>query len=96
MIEFERSAPIIVDRGVYRELCKAVIKRTVVELEAQVAAREHERKASRQRDRPADPVAEAQREERRQLREVAQRAHGVNLDLGAGLLTGLSTWIRRT
>ncbi len=91
VIEFERTAPIIVDRGVYRELCKAAIKRTVGELEAQVAAREHERRATRQRDRPADPVAEAQREERRQLRDVAQQAHGVNLDLGAGLLTGLST-----
>ena len=91
IIEFEHAAPIIVDRGVYRELCKAAIKRTVTELEAQVAAREQERKASRQRGRPADPVAEAQREERRQLRELAQQAHGVNLDVGAGLLTGLST-----
>src|ERR1700733_5290072 len=74
IIEFERAAPIIVDRSVYRELCKAAIKRTVTELEAQCAAREQERKPSRQRGRPADPVAEAQRVERRQLRDIAQQA----------------------
>ena len=89
IIEFERAAPIIVDRGVYRELCKAAIKRTVAQLEADVAAREQERKTSRQRGRAADPVAEAKRAERRDLRELAQQAHGVNLDVGAGLLTGL-------
>ncbi len=90
IIEFEHAAPVIVDRGLYRELCKTAIRRTVSELEAQVAARAQERKTSRDRSRPANPVAEAQREERRQLRELAQQAHGVNLDLGAGLLTGLS------
>ena len=52
-----------------------------------------EKKASRGRspDQPADPVADARREEQRQLRELSERAHGVNLDLGAGLLTGLAT-----
>jgi ParB/RepB/Spo0J family partition protein len=91
IIEFEHAAPVIVDRGVYRELCKTAIRRTVTELETQLAAREQEHKASRQRARPADPIAEAHREERRQLHDIAQRAHGVNLDVGAGLLTGLST-----
>jgi hypothetical protein len=91
LIEFEHAAPIIVDRGVYRELCKAAIKRTVAQFETDLAAREQERKTSRQRGRAADPVAEAKRAERRDLRELAQQAHGVNLDVGAGLLTGLAT-----
>jgi ParB/RepB/Spo0J family partition protein len=91
LIEFEHAAPIIVDRGLYRQLCKAAITRTVTDLEAQVAACEQERKAGRQRSGAADPVAEAQRDERRQLRDIAAQAHGVNLDVGAGLLTGLST-----
>jgi hypothetical protein len=95
VIEFERSAPIIVDRSLYRELVKAAITRTVSELEAKVAAREQERKAARQSQKntgaPADPAAEAEREHRRRMRELSDQAHGVNLDVGAGLLTGLST-----
>jgi ParB/RepB/Spo0J family partition protein len=95
VIEFERSAPIIVDRPLYRELCKQAIKRTVAELEAKLAAREEERKTARRSSRESgvheDPAADAKREEGRQLRELAEQAHGVNLDLGASLLTGLST-----
>ena len=77
----------------YRELVKQAIARTVEELEVKVAERAAERKASRGRsaDQPADPVADARREEQRQLRELSEQAHGVNLDLGAGLLTGLAT-----
>ncbi len=60
VIEFERSAPIIVDRSLYRELVKAAITRTVTELEAKVAARQEERKAARQSQKtngaPADPA----------------------------------------
>ena len=95
VIEFERSSPIIVDRSLYRELVKAAITRTVAELEAKVAAREQERKAARQSQKstgaPADPAAEAEREHRRRMRELSDQAHGVNLDVGAGLLNGLST-----
>ena len=95
VIEFERSSPIIVDRSLYRELVKAAITRTVSELEAKVAAREQERKAARQSQKttgaPADPAAEAEREHRGRMRELSDQAHGVNLDVGAGLLTGLST-----
>ena len=95
VIEFERSAPIIVDRSLYRELVKAAITRTVAELEAKVAARQEERKASRKSQSnggaPADPAAEAEREHRSRMRELSDQAHGVNLDVGAGLLTGLST-----
>ena len=95
VIEFERSAPIIVDRSLYRELVKAAITRTVAELEAKVAAREEERKAARQSQKtsgaPADPAAEVEREHRSRMRELSDQAHGVNLDVGAGLLNGLST-----
>lgn len=94
VIEFERSAPMIVDRSLYRELVKAAISRSVSELEAKLAAREQERKAARQTRNaagaPADPAAEADREHRGRLRELSDQAHGVNLDIGAGLLTGLS------
>ena len=65
------------------------------ELEAKVAAREQERKAARQSQKtsgaPADPAAEAEREHRSRMRELSDQAHGVNLDVGAGLLNGLST-----
>ena len=93
VIEFERGYPLIVDRAVYRELVKQAIARTVDELEVKVAERAAEKKANRNRpgDQPADPVADARREEQRQLRELAERAHGVNLDLGASLLTSLAT-----
>jgi hypothetical protein len=95
VVEFERSAPIIVDRSLYRELVKAAITRTISELEAKVAAREEERKAARQSQKtsgaPADPAAEVEREHRARMRELSDQAHGVNLDVGAGLLTGLST-----
>ena len=95
VIEFERSSPIIVDRSLYRELVKSAITRTVAELEAKVAAREEERKASRKSQSnggaPADPAAEAEREHRQRMRELSDQAHGVNLDVGAGLLNGLST-----
>ena len=93
MIEFDRGWPLIVDRALYRELVKQAIARTLDELEVKVTERAAEKKANRGRsaDEPADPVADARREEQRQLRELSERAHGVNLDLGAGLLTGLAT-----
>jgi hypothetical protein len=93
VIEFDRGYPLIVDRALYRELVKQAIARTVDELDVKVAERAAEKKANRggKGERPADPVADAQREEQHQLRELSERAHGVNLDLGAGLLTGLAT-----
>ena len=93
VIEFERAAPVIVDRSIYRELAKDAIKNGVEQLREKAAALEAERTQARRRttDTPADPLDEAQREESRQLREIAERAHGVNLDLGASLLNGLAT-----
>jgi hypothetical protein len=91
-IEFERSAPIIVDRKLYRELVKQAITRGVSELEQKIKQRDIERKQSRSRasDSPADPAEDADRERRRQRRELADQAHGANLDLGTELLNGLS------
>jgi hypothetical protein len=91
-IEFERGAPLIVDRRLYRELVKQAIVRGVDELEQKVKQRDAERKQSRSRtpDAPADPVKDADRDRRRQRRELADQAHGANLDLGTELLNGLS------
>jgi ParB/RepB/Spo0J family partition protein len=94
VIEFERSAPLIIDRSLYRELVKQALVRTVAELEARVAERAEERRAERAerlQGGGGGPVADAHREEQRELRELGRQAHGVNLDLGAGLLGGLST-----
>jgi len=93
LIEFERGAGIIVDRALYRELVKGAVKRTVEELRVKTAELAKQRKQDRRRGgaTPEDPVAQATRERDRQLRELANQAHGVNLDLGQGLLNGLST-----
>ncbi len=90
VIEFEHGRPIIVDRGVYRELAKAAIKRTVEELQAKVSAAAAEKQTRRAGKAPADPLTQAKRERDRALRELADQAHGANLDLGAALLTGLA------
>jgi hypothetical protein len=90
-IEVERGWPLIVDRALYRELAKQAIARAVGELETKVAQRAAEKKTSRDRgDRAADPLAAARSEHQRALREFSEQAHGVNLDLGASLLTGLA------
>jgi hypothetical protein len=93
VIEFERGAPLIVDRSLYRELVKEAVARTVTELEARVADRAAEKQAQRRAtaELPSDPAAEARRDEQRAVRAIAERAHGVNLDIGAGLLNGLAT-----
>jgi ParB/RepB/Spo0J family partition protein len=98
LIEFnsERSFPIICDRKLFRQLCRDALKRTISELEQQLVARDEDRKAERQAraqlpDTPADPVADAERTHRRRMTEISEDAHGANLDLGRGLLDGLST-----
>mgnify|MGYP001164787606 CR=1 FL=1 len=93
LIEFERGAAIIVDRPLYRELVKTAVKRTVEQLRAKAAELAEQRRQDRKRTggAPVDPVAEAHRERDRQLREVAEQAHGVNLDLGDSLMNNLST-----
>ena len=90
LVEFENARPIIVDRSLYRELSKQAIKRTVEELRAQVAEVAEERKAAKASGQPIDPKAEARRERGRQMRAIAEQAHGANLDLGWGLMNGLA------
>lgn len=93
LIELDHGSPIIVDRPLYRELIKAAIKRSTEELRVRAAELAEEKKHVRTLAgaTAVDPVAEAQREANRQLRVLADQAHGVNLDLGASLLKGLST-----
>jgi hypothetical protein len=90
LAEFENARPIIVDRSLYRELSKQAIKRTVEDLRARVTEVAQERKAARASGRPVDPEAEARREHGRQIRAIAEQAHGANLDLGWGLMNGLA------
>jgi hypothetical protein len=90
LVEFENARPIIVDRSLYRELSKEAIKRTVEDLRARVAEVAQERKAAKASGRPVDPEAEARRERGRELRAIAEQAHGANLDLGWGLMNGLA------
>ena len=91
LVEFENARPIIVDRSLYRELSKQAIKRTVEDLRIGVAEVAQERKAAKASGRPVDPEAEARRERGRELRAIAEQAHGANLDLGWGLMNGLAT-----
>ena len=92
VIEFERSRADHRRPPLYRELAKDAIRRTTEQLREKVAPRprRRSRRASATAP-PSDPVAEARREHERQVRELAEQAHGVNLDLGAGLLNGLSS-----
>jgi hypothetical protein len=91
LVEFENARPIIVDRSLYRELCEEAIKRTVEDLRIRVAEVAQERKAAKASGRAVDPEAEARRERGRELRAIAEQAHGANLDLGWGLMNGLAT-----
>jgi ParB/RepB/Spo0J family partition protein len=90
LIEFERGRPIIVDRTLYRELVKGAIKRTHDELEAKAATAAQEKKTARASKQPADPATVAKRERDAQLRELADQAHGANLDLGHALVHNLA------
>src|SRR3954470_18669797 len=92
LLELERTQ-VILDRGVYRELVKAAVARTVEDLRARAAERateRRERKAASSGKRGRTPREEADVEHRAQAREFTRRAHNVNLDLGAALLDGLA------
>ncbi len=90
LIEFDRGRPIIVDRSLYRELVKGAVKRTTEELRAKVTAAAQDKTAQRTAKAPADPFTVAKRDRDTQLRELADQAHGANLDLGVSLLNGLA------
>ena len=93
LIEFERGRPIIVDRALYRELAKDALKRTLEDLRGRAAEVAEQKKHDRIRGGRAavNPAAEAERTRNMRLRGLADQAHGVNLDVGSGLLKGLST-----
>jgi ParB/RepB/Spo0J family partition protein len=90
LMEFDGRNPIIVDRDVYRELAKTAISQTVETLRSKVATANAEKKQSRRTPSVTDPATLAKRDRDAQLRELADQAHGVNLDLGASLLNGLA------
>ncbi len=92
LLELDRTQ-VILDRGVYRELVKTAVARTVEDLRARAAERateQRERKAAGAGKRERTPREEADVEHRAQAREFTRRAHNVNLDLGAALLDGLA------
>jgi hypothetical protein len=92
LLELDRTQ-VILDRGVYRELVKTAVARTVRDLRARAAAgatEQRERKAAGAGKRERTPREEADVEHRAQAREFTRRAHNVNLDLGAALLDGLA------
>ncbi len=85
-------APIVVDRGVYRELAKTAIARTVDELRARVAEKANEKTAARREHRAErTPLEELETDHRAATRDFATQAHATNLDLGAALLDRLAT-----
>jgi hypothetical protein len=93
LLELDERTQVILDRGVYRELVKAAVARTVEDLRARVAARateQRERKATAAGKRERTPRDEADVELRAQAREFTRRAHNVNLDLGTALLDRLA------
>jgi ParB/RepB/Spo0J family partition protein len=90
LIELERSTPIIIDRPLYRELCKQAIARTAEDLKARVAAKATGKRAGAG-VRERTPREQLDVEHRANVREIARQAHGTNLDLGTALLTQLAT-----
>ncbi len=92
LLELPGSQPMLVDRGVYRDLAKQAIKRHVQTLTDRVAEQAQERQLQ-QAERtagPADPRQEIDREHNRQMRQLAEQAHNVNTDLGWALRNGLN------
>lgn len=88
------DVPVIVDRPLYRELCKDALKRTAQEFADRAAQLARQRAAQKTLDlttKAVDPAAEPKREHRRQTRQLAAQAHGVNIDLGWSLRKGLGT-----
>ena len=90
LIEFEHGTPVICDRGLFRELAKGAIVRTVEDLRERAAVAAATKRTGRSSDAPADPLADARRERDGRLRAVADNAHAANLDLGVALINGLT------
>jgi ParB/RepB/Spo0J family partition protein len=90
LIELDRSAPIITDVALYRELTKEAVARTVEQLRERAAAKaKGTRTGAAKRERT--PREDLDVEHRATLRELTRQAHGTNLDLGAAFLSELAT-----
>jgi hypothetical protein len=96
LIEFEHGTPVICDRGLFRELAKGAIARTVDDLRERAAHAATATKAVRKANGPADPLADARRERDSRLRAAADSAHAANLDLGVALITASRSSTRAT
>jgi hypothetical protein len=90
LIEFERGAPIVCDRSLYRELVRQAIARTVEELRDRKTERDAKRAQTRAAGGERTPAQELEADHRAIMRELTARAHNTNLDLGAGLLQNLA------
>ena len=92
LIELPASQPVLIDRGVLRELAKQAIKRHVQTLTDRVSEMAQERRSDRaeRAAAPVDPAQEIHREHGRRMRQLAEQAHNVNTDLGWSLRNGLN------
>ncbi|HLB21089.1 MAG TPA: ParB/RepB/Spo0J family partition protein [Solirubrobacteraceae bacterium] len=91
LIEFERGERVIADKALYRQLAKQAISRTVEELRAEQQASDSEQAGRRARGKKQrTPLEKLDVQHRANLRALAARAHGTNLDLGAALVQGLA------
>jgi ParB/RepB/Spo0J family partition protein len=88
LIEFEHGAAIITDRGLYRELVKQALGRTVEKLRDRKATVDAERAEARKQNGGAErtPAQELEAQHRATMRELTTRAHNTNLALGASLI----------
>ena len=90
LLEFaDARTAIVCDHAVYRELVKQAITRTVTELRERAAAKAQTKRSSAAQ-RARTPREQLDSEHRANLRELTRQAHGVNLDVGAALLTELA------
>ena len=92
LIEFDHGTPIITDKGLFRELAKQAIERTLEELRAANQANVADRASRRAQGREErTPQQKLDSEHRSAVRQLTARAHATNLDLGAALLQKLAT-----
>jgi ParB/RepB/Spo0J family partition protein len=91
LLEFERGAPIITDRALFKELAKQAVERTLQELLAakQTADAERITRTAHGQQEPT-PQQKLDAEHRAQTRALKESAHGTNLDLGTALMQHLA------
>lgn len=90
LFEPGRGARVILDRDLYRELCRQAIAHTLEETRERQREHVATRASSRRQAGEETPAQLLQREHNATMRDLARQAHGVNLDLGAALVRELS------